>query len=58
MNVLATSAFYVATKRRCDIADAYLQAKLGSGRETKLLADYPLRFEEKDLPTTEENEVL
>lgn len=33
VNVLAMGAFYVAPAMACDIADAYLNAKLGSGYE-------------------------
>lgn len=33
VNVLAMGAFYVAPKMGCDIADAYLNAELGSGYE-------------------------
>ena len=33
VNVLAMGAFYVATAMGCDIADAYLNAELGSGYE-------------------------
>ena len=33
MNVLAMGAFYVAPQMGCDIADAYLNAELGSGYE-------------------------
>ena len=33
VNVLAMGAFYVAPKMACDIADAYLNAELGSGYE-------------------------
>lgn len=33
VNVLAMGAFYVAPQMRCDIADAYLGAELGSGYE-------------------------
>lgn len=33
VNVLAMGAFYVAPQMGCDIADAYLSAKLGSGYE-------------------------
>ena len=33
VNVLAMGAFYVAPQMGCDIADAYLGAKLGSGYE-------------------------
>ena len=33
VNVLAMGAFYVAPQMGCDIADAYLNAKLGSGYE-------------------------
>ena len=33
VNVLAMGAFYVAPQMGCDIADAYLNARLGSGYE-------------------------
>ena len=33
VNVLAMGAFYVASQMGCDIADAYLNAELGSGYE-------------------------
>ena len=33
VNVLAMGAFYVAPQMGCDIADAYLNAELGSGYE-------------------------
>jgi len=33
VNVLAMGAFYVAPQMGCDIADAYLNANLGSGYE-------------------------
>ena len=33
VNVLALGAFYVAPAMGCDIADAYLNAELGSGYE-------------------------
>ena len=33
VNVLAMGAFYVAPQMGCDIADAYLNASLGSGYE-------------------------
>ena len=33
VNVLAMGAFYVAPQMACDIADAYLNAELGSGYE-------------------------
>ena len=60
VNVLAMGAFYVAPAMGCDIADAYLNAELGSGYEWwknfyefhKLAIDEPEAFDYNEYKKT------